>query len=151
MGIFDSIKESLANHFDKQKEDKEMMERLRKEADMQRRLAFEEQYKINAKEVAIAKAKRDAARLSGLQKLRAENRARQLESSSGESAGMFQKFQEYTQKNIARREQNLSMTQKMQTDIKNIKETPKIISSKTIAPVIKREIRKPFSGGGFNR
>ena len=143
MGIFDSIKESLANHFDKQKEDKEMMEKLRKEANMQRQLAFEQQFKINAKEVAIAKAKKDAARLSGLQKLRAENRARQLQKSDTDSGNFFNKFQEYTQKNIARREQNMNMTKKMQEDVKNIKEVPKAVIQN------RREVRKPFSGGGF--
>lgn len=148
MGFFESIKESFAGHFEKQKEEREMMERLRKEQDMQQRLAFERQFKIDAKEVAIAKAKRDSAKLSGLQKLRAEKRVRDLEKPNNNNEGFMKKFQEYTQKNIANREENISMTQKTREDAQKLKQSPG--STKIISPTpIRRETRKPFSGGGF--
>lgn len=148
MGFFDSIKESFANHFEKQKLDREMMEKLRREAEMQRQLAFEEQFKIDAKEVAIAKAKRDSAKLSGLQKLRAENRVRNLEKSNSSEGSAMQKFQAYTQKNIANRERNLATTQIIKDTAQQLKQSPTNPQTLNTTP-IRREVRKPFSGGGF--
>jgi len=120
--IFDSIKEGITNHFERRKQDREMMERLQKEADMQRRIVFQQEYRKNALEVATAQAKKDAASKSGLQKLRAMNRVRNLEKSNPEDTGnFFQKLSVYTQKNIARREENLEKTEMMRSEAQKIK------------------------------
>ncbi len=84
MGLLDSISNGLKGHFDKNKERREMMEGLQKEADLQRLSVFRDEFSKNAKEVAIAEAKKEAAELSGLRKLRATNRVRNLSSQGPE-------------------------------------------------------------------
>ncbi len=86
MGILNNFKEGIQSHFDKKKEERQMMDKLRKEAEMQQRILFEEEFKKNALLVAKAKAKKQAASLSGLQKLRAMNRARNL-TETGQAPG----------------------------------------------------------------
>ncbi len=110
MGFFDSISSGIKNHFNKNREQREMMEGLQKEADAQRLMEFKEQFAIDAKEVAIARAKRDAAEKSGLQKLRAVNRARNLSHSGPEPGTFFEKLSDFTKKNKARMDENLKRT-----------------------------------------
>lgn len=113
MSFFDTIKQGLQNHFGKRKEDQEMMDRLRQEATMQQQVAFEQQFKEDARIVAIAKAKQDAARLSGRQAMVAHNRAIRLQEKGVSSGTFFDKMRDYTQKNIAKREENLKRTAEM--------------------------------------
>ncbi len=122
MGFFDSIKEGISNHFESKKKEREVMENLRKDAARQQQIVFEEQFRINAKVVAIAKAKNDALKLSGLQKLRASNRVRRLTEPKESVGTWFDKLSEYTQKNIANRETNLKRTEAMQKDAKEMRE-----------------------------
>ena len=87
-----------------------MIDELQREADMERAKAFKEQFKIDAKQVAISQAKRDAANLSGLQKLRATNRANRMQTQEPTPGTFFGKLSEYTKKNLANREDNLKRT-----------------------------------------
>ncbi len=125
MNFFESIKgklgQGIKNHFDKKKEQQEFMERLNFEAEVQRKQIFEEEFKKNALEVAKAKAKKDAASLSGLQKLRAENRYRNLNKQQ-DTGTFFEKMRDYTQKNLARREDNLKRTEMMREKAEQIKQ-----------------------------
>lgn len=122
MQIFDSIKDSISNHFDRRKKDREMMEELQKEAERERRIAFQDQFRIDALEVAKARAKQDAEKMSGLKKLRAKSRARNLDRTSQNAPGsFFDKMREYTQKNVARREENLKRTEMMRSEAEKIK------------------------------
>ena len=73
--LFGNIKDKVNEHFDKKKLEREEFERMQREADFQQKNIFQEEFKKNALEVARAKAKKDAAELSGLQKMRAMNRA----------------------------------------------------------------------------
>ena len=112
MSIFDSIKSSMAKRSDKKKEEKEMLEKMQFEADVQRRIIFQEEFKKNALEVARAQAKKQAASASGLQKLRAENRARRLTETNISNPNSFlAKVSEFTQKNIAKRQENMKRTE----------------------------------------
>jgi len=113
MNVLEDIKEGITKHFDKRKQDREMMEKLQKEADLQQAQIFQEEFKRNALEVAKARAKKQAAELSGLQRLRATNRARRLTESGTTPGSFFSKLSEYTQKNIANREANLKRTAEM--------------------------------------
>ena len=135
MGVFDSVKKAFQNHLDKKKEEQEMMDRIRKEAQMQKRQIFEEEMRKNSSVVAIAQAKKDAAKKSGLQKLRAENRLRNLNRQQGSPApgSFFDRLREHTQKNLARRDENLKRTAEMKEVVKKIKEDK-----------IKTPLRKPF-------
>lgn len=110
MRLFDSITKGIKNHFDKGREQREMMNQLQKEADSQRLLAFKEQFAIDAKTVAIAQAKKDAAELSGLRKLRATNRVRNLTHQQAEPGTFLEKLGDWTKKNKARMHENLERT-----------------------------------------
>jgi len=141
MSIFDNIKAGVQNHFKKQKEEREWMENLRREAEAQRRLTFEEEFKKNALEVAKAKAKKDAANLSGLRKLRAMNRARRL-TEHGQGENLLSKFSAYTQKNLAQRDENIKRTAEL-------REAGKSMQKEKLATNIKEREqrmanRKPF-------
>ena len=110
MSIFDEIKESFSNRSQKRKEEKELVDKMRLEAEVIRKQTLEDEMRKNIKELAIGKAKKDAATLSGLQKHRAENRLRNLQNPQTQT-GIFSKLSEYTQRNIARREENLKRTE----------------------------------------
>ena len=74
MSFFDAVREKIRGHFEKNKQDRERMEELQKETNRQRQIIFEEQFKKDSLEVMKARAYKDAAEKSGLQKLRAETR-----------------------------------------------------------------------------
>ncbi len=154
MGILDFIKERAGEHFDKKREDREKMDELRKEAEMHRRLMFEEEFRKNSFEVAKAQAFKDAAKASGLQKLRATNRARRLSQQTPDQQpmGFLSKLGEHTKRNLANRESNLERTAEMRSTAKEIRET-KLAETKRL-----REERmgnnlgkRGFVGGGFGR
>lgn len=113
MGFFESISNGVKRHFDKNAEEREIMERLQKEAQNEKIIAFEEQAKKDVKAFVVAQAKQDSARLSGLQKLRATNRSRNLQNNPQTPGTFFEKLSSYTQKNIAEREKNLAKTEEM--------------------------------------
>ncbi len=123
MGMFDSIREKIRESFEQKKKDRLRMEELRKEAELERRKIFEQQFKIDAIEVAKSKSKEDAAKLSGLQKLRAGTRLRRLNDSSNAPppGSFFEKMRDYTSKNIARREENLVRTKNARDDAEKMK------------------------------
>jgi len=122
MGVWSSIKSGIKKHFDKKKEEQEMMDRLRLEARMQQQQIFEEEFKKNALEVAQANARKQAANLSGLQKLRALNRSRRLTESGSNPGSFFSRMAEYTQKNLAKREENLKRTAELRDAAKKMRE-----------------------------
>jgi len=113
MSFLETIKSGIKNHFDKQREDRELIEKVRFEAQTERLKIFEEEMRKNSFEVAKAQAKRDAAKLSGLQKLRATNRLRNLNQGEKAPGSFLGKLSEYTQRNIAKREENLKKTAEM--------------------------------------
>lgn len=121
MSLFDSITKVFRGGFDKRQEDREMFERLQREAELQQRQIFEEEFKKNALEVARIKAVREAAEKSGLQKLRQVNRARRLNESNIVPGSFFAKLSAYTQKNIAKREENLERTEMMRKAAEQLK------------------------------
>ncbi len=138
MNILENIKSGIKNHFEKRKEQREYMERLQFEAKVQQQQIFEDQFKKDALEVAKARAMKDAARLSGMQKLRAENRLRNLNKNQDAPGTFFDKLRDYTQKNLARREENLKKTEMMRAKGAEIKEQ-RLQGPST-------PVRKPFGG-----
>ena len=129
MSLFGMIKESFSDRSQKRKEEQELVDRMNLEAEVIRKQTLEEEMRKNIKELAIGKAKKDAATLSGLQKHRAENRLRNLQDPQTQT-GIFSKLSEYTQRNIARREENLKRTEENRGRAKENIQTPS---------------RKPFS------
>ena len=149
MSFIENLKEGIRNHFDKKKEDREMMEKMQREIDFQKKEIFQEEFKKNALEVAKSQAKKQAAQMSGLQKLRATNRARNLQKNQIAPGSIFSKFSEYTQKNLANRESNIKRTEELRSTAKKMREEDMTKRSKqrnTISPQIQR---KPFGSSGF--
>lgn len=151
MTIIDGIKNGFKKHFDKKKEEREMLEKLQLEAEMQRRTMFQQEFKENALEVARAKAKQDAAKLSGLQKLRATNRARRLTQDGQNPGSSFSKLSEYTQKNLARTEENKKRTQEMRETAKKMREDRLAEQQKLRAGRTTNGVSKPFGNSSFGR
>lgn len=146
MGLFDSIKGAVSGHFDKKKEEQELFDNVQKEAQAIRMKTLEEEFRKNATEVAISTAKKDAAQKSGLQKLRALNRARNLTNPQEPKGSFFENLSEYTHKNIARREENLSKTEMLR------KEADKMRKEKQAKQVSEREKRMANRNStGFNK
>ncbi len=143
MGIWESLTSGVKNHFDKKKEEREWMENLQREANAQQKILFESEFRKNALEVAKAKAKKDAANLSGLQKLRAMNRARNL-TNSGQNENLLSKLSQFTQKNIAKREENLKRTAELREAAEKMKNNP--ITNKPGMTIPKR---KPFGSSNW--
>ena len=121
MSILDNIKEGIQGHFDKKKQQKEMMEQLEVEAAIEKQKLFKEKFRENALEVAKAQAYKEAAEKSGLQKLRATNRARRLNEDTVAPGTFFSKLSDYTKKNISQREDNLARTKLMRETAEKMK------------------------------
>ena len=120
MSFLDWVKDSFTESQEKKRADREMMDRIRKETEMEARLVFEKEMRQKSLELAIGKAKKDAATKSGYRRFQAENRLRNLNNPKS-SEGFFGKMREYTQRNIAKREQNLQRT----SELKNISNNQK--------------------------
>lgn len=121
--VFGSLKDKVQTHFDKKQIEKEEMAKMQREADFHRQQTFKEEFRKNSLEIAIGRAKKDAAKASGMQKLRAENRLRNLNKKNPSSPGGFlEKFQSYTQSNMARREENIKKTEMLREEGRKIRE-----------------------------
>ncbi len=142
--LFGNLKEKFQESQERKKQEKLDIERMQREVDFERKRIFEEEFKKNALEVARGQAKKDAASKSGLQKLRATNRLRRLNEPDATNPGNFlSNFSAYTQRNLAKREENLKRTEAIRKEAKNIIEEKKGGSLQT------NQIRKPFSRTGF--
>lgn len=119
--LLGSLKSSIKEHFDKKKEQQEEIDRMNREAKILAQQVFQDEFKKNALEVARAEAKKDAAKKSGLQKLRAMNRANRL-TEPANPGGAMAKFSEYTQKNLLKREENIKRTKELREEGKKMRE-----------------------------
>ena len=142
MSFWDSIKEGLKNHFDKNKAQEEQIAEITRLNKIEASNAFASEFTRTQKKVLIAKAKRDANVKSGNQRYQAANRLRNLEKEDN-PASVFDNFKQYTRSNLARREERLKETeakrqlnQKMRLERVNKLQQNKIQST---------TIRKPFS------
>jgi hypothetical protein len=113
MGIIDTFTSGIKKHFDKKKEQRELEERLRFEAEIQKRQIFQEEFRKNAFEVAKAQAFKEAAQKSGLAKLRAANRASRLNENNIEPGSFFDRLKSLTEKNKLRTTENMKRTAEM--------------------------------------
>ena len=142
--LLGNLKEKFQQSQERKRLEKEEFARMQREVDFQKKQLFEDQFKKDALEVAKAQAKKDAARLSGLQKLRATNRLRNLNKADSQNpTNMFSKLSAYTQKNMAKREENLKRTEEMRETAKKIREEKGLKNPETPG------LRKPFQPSGF--
>ena len=140
-----NLKEKFRQSQERKEEEKRELDRMQREVDFERKRVFQEEYLKNAKAVAIGQAKKEAASKSGIQKLRAENRLRRLQDpDSSNPSNFFANFSAYTQKNIAKREENLKRTKAIREEAEKMKGEKK----STFQPA---GIRKPFQPSGFGR
>ncbi len=144
MNLFGSISNGIKGHFDKKNQYREAMDNLQRQADNEKLIAFKEEFSKNAKEVAIAEAKQDAADLSGLRKLRATNRARHLSHQQVEPGTFFDKLGDWTKKNKARMNENLARTSEVRgvAERERLKNLNKRISDRENKMQPKKQIGK---------
>ncbi len=144
--LLGNLRQKFQESQDRKRLEKEEFARMQREVDFKKKQIFEDEFKRNALEVAKAEAKKDAGRLSGLQKLRATNRLRNLnKADSGNPTNMFSKLSAYTQKNMARREENIKKTEEMRETAKKMRE------EKGFGRPQDPGIKKPFQPSGFER
>ena len=122
MGFWDNLKKEWAERARIKKEEEEIVRRLQIEAEVEKKKVFEEEFRKNIFKVVTGKAKKEAAEKSGLQKLRAMDRVKNLEKLEKNPSGFLGKLSEYTQRNIAKREENL----KRRDELKKALEEEKI-------------------------
>ena len=103
MSFWDKLKADWEEKAENRKEEEQLIRRLKIEAEVEKRRVFEEEFRKNTFEIAKIKAKREAAEKSGLQKLRALNRVRNLEKLEKNPMGYLGKLSDFTQRNIARK------------------------------------------------
>ncbi len=113
MGFWDHLKEEWAEKARLRKEEEELVRRLKIEAAVEKTRIFEEEFRKNTFEMAKAKAKKEAAEKSGLQKLRAMNRVRNLEKLEKNPMGFLGKLSDFTQRNIAKTEERKKRTEEL--------------------------------------
>ncbi len=121
--LLGNLKEKFAESAERKRIEKEDLARMQRETDFERRKIFQEEFKKGALEVAKAHAKKDAAEKSGLQKMRALNRLRNLNSPEANNpSNFFTNFSAYTQRNLAKREENMKRTEELRKEAQKIRE-----------------------------
>lgn len=114
MSFLSGLKKEIEDRAERRKADQELVKRVKLEAEAHRQKVLEEELKKGAFEVAIAKAKKEAAQKSGVEKLHSENRARNLKKLQKEpSGGTLEKFGEYTRRNMAKTEERKKRTEEL--------------------------------------
>jgi len=141
MPILESLKQGIQEHFEKKKLERENVEKIKKENSIEAQQIFEKEFRENNKKVLIARAKKDAAKLSGLQKFRANERLRNLNKESNPE-NFWSKLREHTQKNLANREENLKRTEERRKLAKQMRDEQ--IQKRQLERFQRLENRKPF-------
>lgn len=151
--VVNDIKSKLAERDRQKKADQAMIHQMDVQAKQIERQEFQTAYRANAKKVAIASANKRAAESTGYQKLVAMNRARHLATNNQAPGGAFEKLKNYTQANLAKREENIKATEQRRIDAKKVKDEressmkrdreDRLLKSQTrrLAPL---NTRKPF-------
>lgn len=113
MSFFSSVSSGVKGYFNKNAEERRIMEEVSKEAERYRLVNFREQLGIDSKKVAEAQAKTLAAEKSGLQKLRAVSRARHLSQPGPEPGTWNAKLRNRLNENKARTQARLERTDEL--------------------------------------
>ncbi len=141
--LLGNLKQKFRERLDRKEAERLEIEKMQREVDFEKSRVFQEEFKKNSLKIAIGQAKKDAASKSGLQKLRATNRLRRLKEPGSTNPGnFFANFSEYTQRNLAKREENLKRTEALREEAKKIREQGRGGSQNP-------GIRKPFQRTGF--
>ncbi len=106
--ILDDISNKFSEHFEKKKQEQEHFERMQREFEFNQRIQLNERDKQEAFKSAQQDAFRRAKTKTGIERLRAINRAERLGEQG--SSTFFSKLSMYTQKNMKRVEQNKART-----------------------------------------
>ena len=142
--LLGNFKQKFAESQERKRVEKEELATMQREVDFQAKIEFQKKFKEDALKVAISRAKKDAAKKSGIQKLVALNRAKRLqEPGSKDPSNFFNKFSAYTQKNMARRDENIKRTEEMREAARKMKEEKPSFQTPGI--------RKPFEPSGFGK
>jgi len=135
VNFWQSFKDELESKRQRKKDDQEIMDKARFDAEVQRKIIYEEEVRKYTLKLAIDGAKRQAAENSGMKKHQAENRLRNLEKSGGQPAqGFLSKLSEYTTRNMAKTEERKQRQAEKMKNVQGMKNQP-------VQPLQ----RKPFS------
>lgn len=137
--LLGNLKQKFEERQQRKVEEKADFARMQREVDFQAKQTFQEEFKKNALEIAIGQAKKDAAKKSGIQKLRAQNRLRNLQKNNQAPGSIFSRFSEYTQRNMARREENMKASEERMEEAKKMREERLQTNSEN-----RQTPRKPF-------
>lgn len=137
--LLGNLKDKFEESQQRKKEEKAEFARMQREVDFEQKRVFQEEFLKNSKEVAIAKAKRDAAKKSGVQKMRAQNRLRNLQKNNVAPGSAFSKIAAFTQRNLANREDNMKRTAERRAEAEKMKQER---LGKNLA--MRQTPRKPF-------
>lgn len=129
------FKDRVKDFFNKRSESRQEEEAFKKDIELQEAMLFQKEYKKNALKAAQIRAKRDAYEKSGLGKLRAISQAN---APTNSTSARMQKFKEYRQANLMRRDQNIKRTKAMQKAAKEMRPSR-----------LKRPMVKPFERRSF--
>ncbi len=106
--ILDDISNKFSEHFEKKKQEQQEFERMQREFEFNQRIQLNERDKQEAFKSAREDALHRAKTKTGMERLRAINRAERLGEQGSNT--FFSKLSMYTQKNMKRMEQNKNRT-----------------------------------------
>lgn len=130
MGFFNKlvndVRSKLSENNAHNKADKEIIHRIRLEADIERKEVFEKEMRKNTLRVARIEARKEAEKASGIQKLFAENRLINLNKVHKNAQDtLYSKLSNYTRANLARRNENMERTARLRMVATKMKEERK--------------------------
>ncbi len=120
MNILKSIGDKISEHFEKKRQEQEEFEAMRRQAQFEERIAQEQKEKRDALKRAREEAIRTAKNKTGIQRLRALNRASRLTESN--PGTLFSTLSQRTQENLKRTEENIRRNQRIRLEAKRLRE-----------------------------
>ena len=164
MGIFDTVKEKFRESQDKKDLERAQFDALRKEQQQMEQIEFEKEFRRSSLELARKRAKRDALKKSGLEKMRALERSERMKQPRSQMSSKLAEFSALTARNRERTEKNRELAVKKRDlakelneermqgrkqkveDARRMRETRKSLSlSRQRDNKFSSQMRKPFS------
>lgn len=119
MGFFGSIGKGIKRSFEKNKADKEELKKLRRQMDIEEKLAFEKEFKKQSLEAAKIRAKERAAKFTGMAKLK---ELQKLDSLKKRDPSHMSRLSTMMQRNLQRTEENKKRNLETQRLVKEERE-----------------------------
>ncbi len=122
MSFFDKLKEEFSEKSRRRKQDQEVIDKLKLEAEVERKIVFEKKMRVKLIKDAKDRALRDVEKKTGLQRFKAQNRVRNIEKLESNPGGRFSKLSEYTQRNLAKTQERREKNDQLQKALREERE-----------------------------